>query len=400
VGRAALLAVIWLSALSCRAPILGVGPVLPRIIEDVGLSHTAAGFLFSIPVLMMGIVGLPGGILADRVGAGRVMGPGLVAIGVASAMRAFEGPAGLFAGTALLGAAVGTLQPALPRVVRAGFADRIGVGTAVYSTGFTCGALLGVAATPALLLPAVGAWGWRGTFVVWGAFAAASALAWPRFREAGARSATGLDPGSFAAVLREPLLWRISGMIVANSAVFYACNAWLTAYYETLGWPTARAAMPLTVLTAVGAAAGFVAPIVSDRLAGRRPGLLASAAATVVGMAGFLWAPAALAWPSAVLFGIGLFANYTLSLALPVDVTPTAHVGAATGVVFALGHGGSLAGALGTGLLRDVTGDFRAGMAALLVTALLMTAFALTIPETYGGRVKIGRREPPGGPGG
>lgn len=390
-SRTALLAVIWVSALSCRAPILGVGPILPRVIEDIGLSHTAAGFLFAIPVLMMGLVGIPGGLLADRIGAGRVMGPGLVAIGVASALRAVGGPAGLFAGTAFLGLAVGALQPALPRIVRAGFADRIGVGTAVYSTGFTVGALLGVAATPALLLPAVGDRGWRGTLVVWGAFSVLSALLWPRFRHAGARTASRVDAGSFAAVLREGLLWRISGMVVANSAVFYACNAWLTAHYETLGWPTARAAMPLTLLTAVGSAVGFVAPVVSDRLGSRRGAVLGSALVAVLGMAGFLVAPAELAWPSAALFGAGLFANYTLSLALPVDVSPRAHVGAATGVVFALSHGGSLVGTLATGVLRDLTGDFRAGIAALLATTVVMVGFALTIPETYGGRVQIGR---------
>lgn len=382
-GGGPLLALLWVSAVTCRAPIIGVGPVLPRIIEDVGLSNTAAGLLFALPVFMMGLLAVPGGLVADAIGAARLIGFGLVAVAAAGALRAEGGVPALFVGTALVGGTIGTIQPGLPRIVREHFPARIGLGTAAYSLGFTAGSLLAVTITAAWLVPLLG--GWRATFLVWSAVALLPALAWRRYAAPGERRAMTLDRGAFAAVLRDSLLWRIALLQMLNSAAFYAANAWLPAYYESLGLPPARAAAPLAVLTAVGAAAGFVAPILSDRLRARRGLLVLTCVLSVAGMAGFMAAPLGLVWVSAFLFGVGLFASFTVNLAVSVDAGPVERVGAATGMVFSVGHGGGLVGPLAVGLLRDLTGRFEAGMAAVLVMVVAMTALALVTPETYGG---------------
>lgn len=381
-----LLGLIWISAISCRAPILGVGPVLPRIIEDLALSHTAAGLLFALPVLMMGLVSVVGGIVADRVGAARVIGAGLLAVAGAGALRAAGSVGALFGGTALLGGAIGATQAALPRIVRERFAARIGLATAVYSSGFTVGSLLAVTLTNAWLVPLTG--GWSGTFLVWAAVSAVPALFWRPYAAAAPRGTAAFDAAAFVAVLGDGLLWRIALLQTMNSAAFYGTTAWLTAYFEHLGWPPARAAWPLGVFTATGALAGFLAPIVSDRIRARRGLLVGTCVLCTAGLAGFLLAPAGLVWASSAAYGVGLFASYTINLTLPVDVSPPARVGAATGVVFSVGHGGGLFGPFLVGLLRDWTGRFEAGLLALLAMVLVMTAVSLSIPETYGGRAR------------
>lgn len=397
--RARLLVLICLAAVNCRTPVIGVAPILGRMIEELGLSHTAGGFLFSLPVLLMGLLAIPGGLVADRSGPGRVIGVGLTLLAVASALRAADSSAVLFAATALLGGAIGVIQPALPRIVRERFADQIGFATAVYSAGFFIGTLVAVVGTSAWLLPALGRWGWRGTFVFWGLLAAATAAGWYRALEPGAarsRGTAGL--GAFGAVLLDPLLWRVALIQMTNSATFYTTNAWLTAYYESLGWPLARAALPLGIFSAVGAIAGFLAPALTDRMRARWPTLVISCALSVAGLVGFLLAPASLAWLWSSLFGAGLYASFTVGLALPVDISHPARVGTVTGVVLTVGYAGALVGPLLAGYLRDVTGSFAGGIVAMLALSVVMTAAAVRLPETYGWAAASGQPPRPAAP--
>ncbi len=390
-GPVRLLVLLWLAAVSCRTTIIGVAPILPNVIEDLGLSHTAGGFLFSLPLLMMGLMAIPGGLLADRVGPGRVIALGLLVLAAGSALRAGGGSAGLFAATALLGGAIGIIQPALPRVVRERFPERIGLATAVYSSGYTVGTLVAVLGTSAWLLPALGDLGWQGTFVFWGLIAGATAVGWRGLLgPGGGAGRSAVDLGAFGPVLRDALLWRVAVVQMTNSAAFFAANAWLTAYYESLAWPPARAAIPLGVLTGVGAVAGFLAPALTDRLRARRPLLLIACAVAVVGMTGIALAPASFAWVWSGLFGFGIFGSFTISLALPVDISPPARVGTSTGVALTVGYVGALIGPLLVGYLHDVTESFSGGIAAMFALTAVMTAVALTVPETYG-RATAGR---------
>ncbi len=380
-GGAPLLGLLWASAISARAPILCVGPVLPQIIEDLALSYTAAGFLFSLPVLMMGCLSVPGGVVADRAGATRVIGAALLAIAAAGVVRAGGSVAALFLGTALVGSAIGVLQPALARLASEFFADRVGLATAVYSTGFTGGALLALLATPAWLVPAFG--GWQGALLVWSAVAVAAVPGWLRVRGTRPRAPRAIAATPMAEILRDALLWRIALLQAANSAIFFAVTAWLPRVYEGLGWSATRAAWPLAVITAVGGVAGFLGPVLTDRFRARRPAFVWSCVLSALGVAGLMMAPVSLLWPASVVLGAGLFASFTINLTLPVDVSPPARVGAASGFVLSVGHGGSLIGPLVAGALRDLTGDFRAALAWILLLALVMAGLAFTIPETH-----------------
>ena len=66
--RGPFLVALFLAALTLRAQLVGIGPLLPLIKTDLGVSHAVAGLLGTIPVLCMGAVRaagrLPGG--ADR----------------------------------------------------------------------------------------------------------------------------------------------------------------------------------------------------------------------------------------------------------------------------------------------------------------------------------------------
>jgi CP family cyanate transporter-like MFS transporter len=66
--RSALLAALFLAALTLRPQLVGLGPLLPAIQLDLGASHAVVGLLATIPVLCMGLFAPPAAFLSQRLG--------------------------------------------------------------------------------------------------------------------------------------------------------------------------------------------------------------------------------------------------------------------------------------------------------------------------------------------
>ena len=61
-----LLAALFVAALALRPQLVGVGPLLPDIQDDLGVSHAVAGLLGTIPVLCMGVFAPAAARIAGR----------------------------------------------------------------------------------------------------------------------------------------------------------------------------------------------------------------------------------------------------------------------------------------------------------------------------------------------
>ena len=69
--RAPLLVALFLAALALRPQLVGIGPLLPPIQDDLDVTHAVAGLLGTIPVLCMGLFAPPAPFLSrpDRLAA-------------------------------------------------------------------------------------------------------------------------------------------------------------------------------------------------------------------------------------------------------------------------------------------------------------------------------------------
>ena len=85
--RAALLAGLFLAARSLRPQLVGLGPLLPAVRRDLGVSHAVAG-LGTIPVLCMGLFAPPAPFVSGRLGSHRALGASLALIGIFGLARA------------------------------------------------------------------------------------------------------------------------------------------------------------------------------------------------------------------------------------------------------------------------------------------------------------------------
>jgi len=149
---------LFFAALALRPQLVGVGPLLPSIQHDLGVSHAVAGLLGTIPVLCMGLFAPPAPYVSGRIGSRNAIAGALALIGVFGVVRAVTpGAAGVVLLTFPIGIGMGLAGAILPVAVKERFADRPGFATGVYTSGITIGAAL-AAAVAVPLAHAAGGW--------------------------------------------------------------------------------------------------------------------------------------------------------------------------------------------------------------------------------------------------
>ena len=375
---------MWSIGANLRIPILAISPLLPFIIQEFDLSFAAAGALFALPTLLMGVFAVPGGLLADRFGARRLIVTAMILLTLGGFARAAAFHVGmLFASTFFIGVGIGLIQPTLPKIVREIFPRRIGFATAIYSNGFTIGALVAAAFTVPVLLPIAGDAAWRGVFALWTAPAAIVTLLVIFWRVPVARSmVSGIVNLRQAA--RDPAAWIIAYLYFAQSAIFYTLSSWLPTFYQSLGWTPEGATGVFTTFAAVGVVTGLIVPTLSDRIRNRRLVLFLSSSTALVGTLGLAFAPTTLAllWP--VLVGAGIVAVFTMTLTLPADLAGPTQVGTYAGLMLTFGHGASVLGPPAMGALHDLSGSFVPGMIMVVAIAVSLLVAIWALPEPYG----------------
>lgn len=387
------LVLAWFAAVNGRAPQLSLGPTLPLVSRDLSLPSTVAGLVVGLPLVLMGVLALPGGWVVDRLGAGRALALALAAVGLGGAARGLaSGPWSFVAATTAMGVGIAAMQPALPAVARAALPHRPALATAVYFNGLVLGVFAGAALVPALLRLS-GPAGWRGVYGAWGAYGLACALAWWAYsarlavQPSNTRSGPQLPPlfRSVADSLRLPGFLATTLAFGAQSAVFYGFVGWLPTELVRNGWTVEQASGPASLIAVGALAAGFGAPALVD-LVGRRPVFLGAGAVCVAAAAGVLLAPTAAAWLWAFLAGFGTTVAFGAALAVPAEVAPADRVGVTAGTLLTLGYVMSALGPLPMGALLDLTGSTRAAWTYMVAVALLLTAAAARVPARTQGR--------------
>lgn len=392
-GSATVLALSWLVAFNLRGGLIGIGPSLPDLSVDLGLSFAQASFLIAVPTLMMGVMAVPGGGLADRWGPALTIAAGLALVAVGGGTRAIApGFFPLLILTFIFGAGIGLSQPALPRLMRSHFPRRLGVTTGIYASGLISGSIVAASLTGPFLDRMADPAAWRLPMALWGALAGVVLLGWtaiirpwrPRESHA-ARTAhpPDLERETPWSPWRDRRAWLAAALFAAQGLVYYLLVAWLPAIYGEAGLNATATAALFTVFNAATLPAILLFPIWSDRLHRRRPPIFVAALCFLIGVIGLLVLPAAepwrWLWPA--LAGAAVSGLFAMSLVLPADIAPPGYTGAAAGMVLGIGYAASALGPIVAGIVRDITGSFDAALLLLLVFAIAMIALSAIVPE-------------------
>lgn len=345
---------------------MGAGPLVnhgfaalsPVLIDELGLSATRYGALWTVVFGVGALCTVPGGRLVDRFGPRPAMVGVFAAAAAGLAVAAFAPSyVWLVVAAVLGGLSQAQSNPATNLIIsRTVPAGGQGVVLGVKQSGVQVAQFL-----VGLTLPTMALWWGRDTgFLVLALLPVLGLLATrPLVGPAPAR------PGGARGSARERLpvhVWWVAAYAVVAGAAQQATNVYLPLYaHEGVGLPVARAGVLVAVVGGLGVVSRLLWGRGADRLPDTRAPLQWVAAVTVVAVTAMLaarWAGEWLLWAGATLFSAGSLAANVLIVLVVVRTVPVAAVGRASGWTSLALFGGFMLGPLLFGAMVDGTGGF------------------------------------------
>ena len=348
------------------APAFGVAPGLVGVFVGLVYVGSMTASLFS-------------GALVARYGAIRVSQVCvlLCAIGLALLPIAAAAAAGvvlLAMAPLVIGAGYGPITPASSQVLaRTAPPSRMALTFSIKQTGVPAGAALGGALLPALAL----AFGWRAAFVGIAALGVAVVVAaqpirsdLDRIRDRAHRLTLGGLTRPLRRVFADPVLAELATASFFYAALQVSLTSFLVVFLtEALRWSLVAAGLALTIATLGGVAGRILWGLVADRYVAPR---------MLLGYLGILAGASSLAtaaYPAdgpvtpllmlVAVFGATAIGWNGVQLAELARHAPPGEAGAITGAAGFITFGGVVCGPPLFGLLASVTGNYRAGFAAI-----------------------------------
>lgn len=360
---------------------LATGYIGPFLTQDLDLSATEFGLLYSAQAVTVAISGIVIGHLSDRTGLRkRLLVPLLAMCAVAaSAALLADGYLQLIAVRVVMGAALGGLTPIVQSIVAAQSAPRrlgfhIGIQTLLMF-------LISQMAGPLITTRLADAYGWQVTYAASAVPFALLALLVaflvrenPRAEAPSVSSAAALQPGQA----------RTSRTVILCVAISMGFMSWLVVHatflsvflVEVRGVTPTRAGEIMSVLGLAGAAGGLLLPLISDRIGKQVTlvgGMLMSA---VVPLAVLFWTGSELGLQVLLFIGwlsVGALPIY--AVLLPSQAVSPVRLGGTIALIIGSGEViGGIGGPIIAGQLAD-----RVGLAAPFVFTLAMSAICVIL---------------------
>lgn len=369
-GRLLLLAAIVLVGLNLRPFITGIGPLASDIAMQTGLGLQGIALLTLVPMFLMGAVAFAGPAVQARLGARRAIVAALVLLAMASLLRLFVMSGWQMVATAaLLGLGAAVVQAMFPGAIKQHFPAHVGPVMGLYSAMLMGGGAVGAQLSP-LVAKAAGDWHMG---LAWMAVPALLALLLVMLGLPGdSRGQAGASPT--LALLKRPRTWLLMACFGLVNGGYSTVVAWLSPFYQDLGWSASTSGGLLALMAVCQAAAALILPILAGHRQDRRPWLWLTLAMQVGGFAALALQPEAAPWLWVGLLGAGLGGCFALSMIVALDhLSDPTEAGALSAL---MQGGGFLLAALPpwiVAVLHDLTGGFAAGWLMHLSCALVVT---------------------------
>jgi CP family cyanate transporter-like MFS transporter len=359
------LAGMLLLAVNLRPAAVSVGPVLAEVRDGLGMSPLAAGLLTSLPVLAFACFGALAPGLARLIGVHRVTLLALLSVAAGLAGRAAVHSEAAFLAlsmAALAGMAMANVL--LPSLVKLHFPQRIGLVTALYTTGLAIG-LTGALTLTVPISEAYG--GWRFGLGAWALVALVAAIPWLGLVAHDKHLESAPRTIRFGDVVRTRLGLAMACFFGLQSLQAYATFGWFAQLWRDNGYTAGQAGGLLGMLAAVSIPLSLWAPAAAARRDDQRGLLLAVMACYPLGYLGLMLAPHGLAIPSALLVGVG---SVTFPIVLTLiglrSRTPEG-TAALSGLTQSLGYLLAAAGPFAVGAIYDATGGWTWPLTLMIV---------------------------------
>ncbi|WP_291782693.1 MFS transporter [Cecembia sp.] len=254
---------ILLVSFNLRPSITAVGPLIPMIREDLGLSNAWAGFLTTLPLLTFATFSLFSAAIGKWLGNAKAIFYGLLLLLAGTVIRVQGGPTVLFFGTGLTGVGIVICNVLLIPLVKNRMPQKIGLVTASYTTGMTLFAAIasGISVPMAIDMDL----GWRGSLLTWTGLLILVLIIWfPQLK-----FKTFINEGEDAApkvnVWKSRLAWDVSMFMGVQSLLFFTIIAWLPDMMIDRGLSAVEAGVLVSLMQIIGLTGSFLAPIIATK---------------------------------------------------------------------------------------------------------------------------------------
>lgn len=369
---------------------MGLSPLLPPIMTELGLSYTRAGFLATAFFYAYVAMQVPAGFLGDRLGRRRVVLGGILLGVLASLLTGLAGSfETLFLARLLTGLGQGCVF-SNDRVIIAAYTPRekMAMGQGVSFSGPGLGTTLGLILAGALgeLMP------WRGVFFL---FALPPVLAvfllWRLVPEPPSPPVADAAGWTFRRVAATPALWVLGGAGITPVSLQFVLAIWGPLFFSEVGVSDLGRSALYASVQGVSAPVGlFAMGWLADRAHKHgisRKAIIALtillAGASIAGMGGALQAKGSAALVAFLMMAASFFlwGTWGPSYALLAERFPPAILGRAFGLYNAVCFVGAVVGPFLTGWVKDVTGSFAWGCYGAAVVSGLGAVVALAFPQ-------------------
>jgi CP family cyanate transporter-like MFS transporter len=374
--RSALItATAFVVALSLRPALTAVGPVLPRIGLDLHLGETAQGLVGTLPLLAFAVASPLVHLASRRFGMERAVFVSLLVLAASSALRPYTGQAGLWIGTAVVGAAIAVGNVLVPVIIKRDYAGHVSRATGVYTAFITGGAAI----ASILAVPIADAVDWRLSLAVWGGLAVLVAVIWlPRTLSPEPMPPATTDDGAApVSVWRQPMAWLVTGFMGLQSTSFYLFVNWLPTIEISTGGVSERATgVHLFVFQVFGLIGGLSIPLLLKHPTNQRAGLMTASTPIFVAFLGLLLAPhLAIVW--AIVGGLGQGAGLVAALTL-ISLRGRGHheTTQLSGMAQSVGYTLAATGPVVAGYLTQLTGGWHTTLSVFATLAAVQITLA------------------------
>ena len=390
---------ILLTALTLRAAVTVVPPLVSTINQSLPLNEATIGILGMLPTAAFGLFGFLTPYVIRWASLERLIVISIAVGAVGQVARVFAPSTPLFLLFSVVAfGGLGAGNVLLPPLVKKHFPTKIGLMTALYVTVISVGTAL-----PAqLAVPVADATNWQFSLVSWAGISVVALLPWfatltgarstTPDASTGPRATAASSPAGVAAhgspsqlppptmnLWRSPTAWGLTFMFGCTSLNTYSLFAWLPEVLTQAGLDRAHAGSMLALFAALGLPLSLCIPLIASKMRNPFPVVMLMLSCFVAGYLGLLLSPANGTWLWVSLAGLGP-GTFPLALLLINHRTRThAGAGALSGFGQGMGYTFACIGPVLFGLLRQWTGSWTAPFLFLFATLVLLAAGAFVI---------------------
>ena len=364
--------------------LFGISPLLPLAIEEYGISRFEAGLLISMPMLMGAILGIPGGMLAARIGIKRSFMISWVCMGLLALSALTPNYYVLLLLRLLYGVGLSMSVAASGPLVMQWFRSREVLAINAANTAILS---LGVAASVAAAVPLSEILGWKTSLTVLAGMGVLGAVIWPLAPadlKSGAGSQQPISVRDVVGVLRGRVVALLLIGDVGAIAQYTALTGWLPTFFnEIRDIALDEAGFITSILPFIGVFAVFVGGALPIRFSFRAILVFSGILVTVGGFGSFLSPGLTAIYVFVVVLGVGSWIYVPSLLTIPMRLpgaTPQ-QVAVVWGSIMTFAGLGMFLWPLVVGALRDTTGSFLPGFIFCAVGSSSLLICSVFLPR-------------------